>query len=101
MPTSKQARQWAEHGLCPNCGGSIEWEPDYVGVSATCPNCYDVDCAGDPPRYVATWYTGHAKSGDPRDAMTHYIDDVLDHVLDQEDEKHGVANEIARDVADD
>lgn len=40
---------------CPTCRKttSIKVSPEHVGYSVLCDDCYDVDCVGDPPRYVA------------------------------------------------
>lgn len=40
---------------CPKCETAeyVKVEPDFVGFTVHCDNCYDVDCQGDPPRFVS------------------------------------------------
>jgi len=40
---------------CPNCKQTkyLEVRAAYEGYTLVCDNCYDCDCVGDPPEYVA------------------------------------------------
>ncbi len=40
---------------CPKCGpkGRVEVWDCGLGVSVSCVECFDADCAGDPPEYVS------------------------------------------------
>jgi len=50
---------------CPKCSVSdVQVQGEYIGYSVYCRNCYDVDCVGDPPRYVSLSMTVHGRTRD-------------------------------------
>lgn len=49
---------------CPVCKTNehVRVNPDYIGFTAHCDNCYDVDCQGDPPQFVSLRPVSHGST---------------------------------------